>query len=303
MTRALTPEEIGAKIRMARERLGWSQAKLADMVGAAQQTIEKIELGKVKRSTYTADLFQILDIPYDRRVMGRFEGNLPYFPVSGGRQDRHTLKAVKIRREALGLSITELARYAGISENDLTRIESSDSPDVDDATVKKLLLQLRFIETQDPIGEPFAAPGVYVSALPRTGMNFPYFRMGAKKGIVFQYFAPTPFDLPRSLGGFYCLTIGSWVEGNAVAGQRIYARANPNFARRELPAPIVAIRSGQLPEDVDRVICGFLIQRSEREFVVGRSLNDPNPLVLRQEQWSLTEVHMILSGSTLGSVD
>jgi len=43
---------IGGIIRTAREDRGWTQADLANRVGTKQQTIEKIEQGKIKYSSY-----------------------------------------------------------------------------------------------------------------------------------------------------------------------------------------------------------------------------------------------------------
>ncbi len=52
----------GSSIRAAREAKGLTQAELADRIGVAQQTIEKIETGKVKRTSYLPEIDRALSI-------------------------------------------------------------------------------------------------------------------------------------------------------------------------------------------------------------------------------------------------
>ena len=47
---------IGARVRYYRERLGLSQEELALQVGAAQQTIQSLESGKIRKSTFFSQL-------------------------------------------------------------------------------------------------------------------------------------------------------------------------------------------------------------------------------------------------------
>ena len=49
---------IGNEIKVRREELGWSQAKLAQMAGSKQQTVTRLESGDTK---YSKDLAAILD--------------------------------------------------------------------------------------------------------------------------------------------------------------------------------------------------------------------------------------------------
>lgn len=53
---------IGKIVRAARVQRGWSQPELAKRVGTKQQTIEKIELGKIKHSSFLPAIAQELNI-------------------------------------------------------------------------------------------------------------------------------------------------------------------------------------------------------------------------------------------------
>lgn len=59
---------IGRMVRTARVGRGWSQPELAKRVGTRQQTIEKIELGKIKHSSFLPAIAQELDIAIGKVV-------------------------------------------------------------------------------------------------------------------------------------------------------------------------------------------------------------------------------------------
>jgi transcriptional regulator with XRE-family HTH domain len=52
----------GSSIRAAREAKGMTQAELAEKIGTSQQTVDKIERGIMKRTTYLPEIYQVLDI-------------------------------------------------------------------------------------------------------------------------------------------------------------------------------------------------------------------------------------------------
>jgi phage repressor protein C with HTH and peptisase S24 domain len=61
---------IGTIVREARENKGLTQTELADKLGTSQQTIEKIERGITKRSSYLLPISIELGIPGDKLSMG-----------------------------------------------------------------------------------------------------------------------------------------------------------------------------------------------------------------------------------------
>lgn len=56
----MEPAEFGAKVRILREAVGWTQLELADRLGVAQRTISHIEQGRNLPSIETA--FAMADI-------------------------------------------------------------------------------------------------------------------------------------------------------------------------------------------------------------------------------------------------
>lgn len=60
--------DIGTLVRSARSDKGWSQPELARRVGTTQQTIEKIELGKIKHSSFLPAIAQELNIAITKVV-------------------------------------------------------------------------------------------------------------------------------------------------------------------------------------------------------------------------------------------
>ena len=61
---------IGARVRYYRERLGLSQEELALQVGAAQQTIQSLESGKIRKSTFLPHIAKALGIDFDTLLFG-----------------------------------------------------------------------------------------------------------------------------------------------------------------------------------------------------------------------------------------
>lgn len=63
--------DFGAMVKTARKAKGYSQPKLAMLVGTSQQTVDKIESGKVERSSFLPAIFHELGLPLERLVMAR----------------------------------------------------------------------------------------------------------------------------------------------------------------------------------------------------------------------------------------
>lgn len=61
---------LGARVRYCRERLGLSQDELALRVGAAQQTIQRLESGKIRKSTFLPYIAKELGVDFDRLLYG-----------------------------------------------------------------------------------------------------------------------------------------------------------------------------------------------------------------------------------------
>lgn len=63
-------QSIGARVRHYRERLGLSQDELALQVGAAQQTIQSLESGKIRKSTFLPHIAKALGVDFDMLMFG-----------------------------------------------------------------------------------------------------------------------------------------------------------------------------------------------------------------------------------------
>jgi transcriptional regulator with XRE-family HTH domain len=62
----IEPTDIAAVVKRARASKGWSQPELARRVGTSQQTIDKIETGKVKHSSFLPAIAVELGVPLER---------------------------------------------------------------------------------------------------------------------------------------------------------------------------------------------------------------------------------------------
>jgi transcriptional regulator with XRE-family HTH domain len=61
---------VGCRVRHYREQLGLSQDELAARVGAAQQTIQSLETGKIRKSTFLPPIAKELGVELDRLLYG-----------------------------------------------------------------------------------------------------------------------------------------------------------------------------------------------------------------------------------------
>lgn len=64
-------DSAGMRVRYYRERLGLSQDELALRVGAAQQTIQSLESGKIRKSTFLPLIAKELGISFDALLYNR----------------------------------------------------------------------------------------------------------------------------------------------------------------------------------------------------------------------------------------
>lgn len=64
------PDTVGCRVRHYRERLGLSQEELAARVGAAQQTIQSLESGKIRKSTFLPHIARELGVDFDTLLPG-----------------------------------------------------------------------------------------------------------------------------------------------------------------------------------------------------------------------------------------
>ncbi len=63
-------DTVGLRVRYYRERLGLSQEELAIRVGAAQQTIQSLESGKIRKSTFLPHIARELGVDFDALLFG-----------------------------------------------------------------------------------------------------------------------------------------------------------------------------------------------------------------------------------------
>jgi len=54
--------ELGQRVRMLRERKGWTQQQLAGMIGVKQQSIDHLERGSVRRPRLLSELAAALSV-------------------------------------------------------------------------------------------------------------------------------------------------------------------------------------------------------------------------------------------------
>ncbi|TFV71695.1 XRE family transcriptional regulator [Bradyrhizobium frederickii] len=286
-----TPEAVGAKIRKAREALGWTQSRLADLVGTTQQTIEKIEAGKVKRTSYLHDILTALNLPPERDIF------VKQFPVFHGFIRNVGGEHLRIRRETRGLEIQELAALAGVSPEAIQALETSQDNNVMDppsphfGVAQAVDRALRRLERRDPAGEPSSAPGDIVAALPSGELDFPYFRMGETKGIFFDYFGPPPWDIPR-VRGYFGLSVSNWIRGSynfkpIKAGARFYAR--PFRDPPSEPVHVIAHRANTHPAAIDHVFIGLMIAVNDESATL-QLTETGSPLVLPVDDWNFSQV-------------
>jgi transcriptional regulator with XRE-family HTH domain len=69
-------DTVGVRVRHYRERLGLSQDELAIRVGAAQQTIQSLESGKIRKSTFLPLIAKELGIDFDALLFGNEQPTL-----------------------------------------------------------------------------------------------------------------------------------------------------------------------------------------------------------------------------------
>jgi transcriptional regulator with XRE-family HTH domain len=63
-------DTVGARVRHYRERLGLSQEELAARVGAAQQTVQSLEAGKIRKSTFLPHIARELGVDLNTLLFG-----------------------------------------------------------------------------------------------------------------------------------------------------------------------------------------------------------------------------------------
>lgn len=249
------PKIIGQKIRVAREAREMTQAQLAEKVGTSQQTIEKIELGKVQRSSFIHPIFDVLGL--------RGAPIAGYNPAP--RADEYQLdgESLRTRREFLGLEASEVAAITNLTVEDVEKTENSLFPIHADHLERAIEVDriLSRLESEEPLGEPFVPFNYHLSALPSFNARVAYFTMNPDKGISFRGYIASPAHMPKGfIAGAFCIETAPWVSGIAAGGDRIYCRLDVNLWRWKQPLMVLAAKAGQAPADLDQIIVGDLIQ-------------------------------------------
>lgn len=70
-------DTLGSRVKFYRERLGISQDELATRVGAAQQTIQSLEAGKIRKSTFLPFISKELGVDSDTLLFGAEHPSVP----------------------------------------------------------------------------------------------------------------------------------------------------------------------------------------------------------------------------------
>ncbi len=104
-------------IRERRNAIGVTQEDLARQVGCPQQTIEKIESGKTRKSGYLPDIFSILGLDLRLLTGSKAPARRPSVPRKFVRNGAMKFY-VKNWREFMGVSITTAAEAAGLREEE-----------------------------------------------------------------------------------------------------------------------------------------------------------------------------------------
>lgn len=280
----MTPQEIGRLVREGREKLSLSQAKLAEMVGTAQQTIEKIEGGKVRRSGYMLDIFKVLGLSVDQ------------IPIEAARSaaaervqkmsDLSLGSRVRELRLRLLVDVRDLAALAGLTPG---QIEAAEEGQYDEGA--KVLFELLAEWEQGNAG---SMPTVFdarsgsadVMALPAAIMRTPYFRTGERSGIEFSHFGRGRFP-----ANTFVLTIGgAWVKGPVKPGDQLFLKAGFFSLGEDFsPRPILAFPARVLPADLSELVFGKCLAMTREDFSVQTGANE-KPLILNRDRWVFSEV-------------
>ena len=249
------PIAIGHRIRAAREKLQMTQAQLADRVGTSQQTIEKIELGKVQRSSFIYPIYDVLGL--------RGAPLHNYDPAPKSDEFDFRGSTFKVRREFLGLEITELAALTHLDASEIHAAEQNKGPVVPDDLDRAIEIDriLSRLESEEPLGEPAAPHTYYLSALPSPAARTALFAMNTERGLTFKGYIPSPMSIPRmALGSSFCIETAAWATGLAAGGDRIYCRVDVNMWRWRSPLMVLATKVGQLHSDIDEILVGEVVE-------------------------------------------
>ena len=102
--------EIGARIKTARENAGFTQEKLANIIGVSTQFISDVERGVSGPSVFTIiSICRILHVSSDYILMGIMENSLDNSPFKGliymtDEEQQALIKSVRRLNEALAYS-------------------------------------------------------------------------------------------------------------------------------------------------------------------------------------------------------
>lgn len=278
------PKVIGQRIRDARERAGLTQTDLGTKVGTSQQTIEKIELGKVSRSSFIYPIYEVLGLtgaPLHNYDPAPRHGEIDFLGDT-----------FRVRREYLGLDPSELAvlstDFTAEEINAIeTRGELSSSGPIEDRlyALDRLLSRL---ESREPLGEPLAPFNCNLSALPSVDARVPYFSMNAGKGLAFEGYISTPSSWGHNPPpNVFCLSTAPWVRGLAAGGDRIYARPILSAPARGRTIAL-AVKKRQRPHDVEVVLIGE-IEKTDRKLYT-LNLGGEETIEIDLSDWDISEI-------------
>ncbi len=277
------PKVIGQRIREAREARGMTQAQLAGVVGTSQQTVEKIELGKVQRSSYIYPIYDALGLT------GAPIANYDPAPRDGEVDTRG--EVFRIRREYLGLTASELAVMGQLTEEEILAAEAQTPGPGRSEEQWRLIIGLNNLLTRlengQPIGEPLAPYDYHLSALPTRKATVPYFAMGSEKGIAFQGYIAAPMSIPRMFRDMFCIRTAPWVQGLASGGDRIYCRLQPDPGRHDEVRLSLAVRDVGSPLEVSDVIVGEITREGRDTYKIHNTQEAP---ILQASDWTCYEI-------------
>jgi Predicted transcription factor, homolog of eukaryotic MBF1 len=151
----LSASEIGARIRYAREKSGRSQQDIAQQLGISQNSVQKIENGKVGRSRYVTKLWELVGL--DAAELNPALKPEPPRPVIGYAQSPLVLKRMtSTEREAdLIRRAYEQGYELGRSTERLTKADEIELAIVEPGNGGEFEIGMKFIRP-DGTSVPFA---------------------------------------------------------------------------------------------------------------------------------------------------
>lgn len=120
----LLRERLGELVCAARDRRGWSQARLGEMIGGSQSKITRIELGK--GAAGVSDIEKIIavlepaaDVAEEMLRLAKATPRGKYWTGRRGKTPKHTRRLVEVERQARTIRAVHGDRMPGLLQSDM----------------------------------------------------------------------------------------------------------------------------------------------------------------------------------------